>query len=65
MNRKAKAKLIVFEGPDGVGKTTLVSSTARFLRQSGVPFLSLSFPGQKTGTLGELVDRINQKPCVL
>jgi thymidylate kinase len=40
MNKTTKAKLIVFEGPDGVGKTTLVSSAAEFLRQSDVPFLS-------------------------
>jgi len=62
MNTKTKAKLIVFEGPDGVGKTTLVSSAAEFLRQSGVPFLSLSFPGKTPRTLGELVDRIHHTP---
>jgi dTMP kinase len=62
MNTKTKAKLIVFEGPDGVGKTTLISSAAQYLRQSGVPFLSLSFPGKTPGTLGELVDRIHHSP---
>src|ERR1700722_17129093 len=62
MNTKTKAKLIVFEGPDGVGKTTLISSAAQFLRQTGVPFLSLSFPGKTPGTLGELVDRIHHTP---
>jgi dTMP kinase len=52
-------KLIVFEGPDGVGKSTLVESTKEFLARRSVPFVSISFPGKEPGTLGWLVDQIH------
>jgi dTMP kinase len=55
-------KLIVFEGPDGVGKTTLIKDAADFLAGQNRPFISLSFPGKTRGTLGELVDRIHHAP---
>ncbi len=46
-------KLIVFEGPDGVGKTTLVSGVVTRLRHRGIPCGVFSFPGREPGTLGE------------
>lgn len=52
-------KLIIFEGPDGVGKTTLVENTVNFLHAQNAPFVSLSFPGKTVGTLGHLVDRLH------
>jgi dTMP kinase len=52
-------KLFVFEGPDGVGKSTLVQSTREFLTSRSIPFLTISFPGKEPGTLGWLVDQIH------
>jgi dTMP kinase len=52
-------RLIIFEGPDGVGKTTLVEATTDFVQALGVPLISLSFPGKTPGTLGHLVYRIH------
>jgi dTMP kinase len=51
-------KLIVFEGADGVGKSTLVGHTEALLRANGVLFDSYSFPGKTLGTLGWVVDQI-------
>ncbi|HET8925735.1 MAG TPA: dTMP kinase [Candidatus Acidoferrum sp.] len=54
-------KLIVFEGPDGVGKSTLVESCTEVFKQRGLSFLALSFPGKDAGTLGWLVDQIQHR----
>ena len=53
--RPAIGKLIVFEGNDGVGKTTLAQQLAARLRDSGVSCEYLSFPGKDLGSLGRLV----------
>jgi thymidylate kinase len=55
----SSGKLIVFEGPDGVGKSTLVESAIEFFKQRGRSFLDISFPGKEAGTLGWLVDQIH------
>jgi len=47
-------RLYVFEGADGVGKSTIIKSVAARLKDS-VGILSLSFPGQESGSLGKLV----------
>ena len=47
-----QSKLIVFEGPDGVGKTTLVDKTCKYLRDTNIAHEIFSFPGRKKGTLG-------------
>ncbi|MGE4544285.1 MAG: nucleotide kinase domain-containing protein [Pedobacter sp.] len=52
-------KLFVFEGPDGVGKSTLVEYVCRALKTDGVQVLTLSFPGRSRGSLGELVYRLH------
>jgi len=57
--------LFIFEGPDGVGKTTLVQSTCDLLRENNIPLLSLSFPGKTPGTLGYLIDRVHHSPTEL
>lgn len=58
----AEGRLIVFEGPDGVGKSTLAAAlTARF-RESGVPSDLMTFPGREPGTLGSLVYRVHHEP---
>jgi dTMP kinase len=54
--------LIVFEGPDGVGKSTLVKLLAEYLDSKKVPNQILSFPGDRPGTLGKLVYEIHHSP---
>lgn len=45
-------KLIVFEGPDGVGKTTLAHKVVEGLNHFGFPCSYYAFPGRENGTLG-------------
>jgi thymidylate kinase len=47
--------LIVFEGPDAEGKSTLLKSLQSILQNARVPTEFLSFPGDRPGTLGKLV----------
>ena len=60
---KEGGKLFIFEGPDGIGKSTLVQNTSDFLRASKIPFISLTSPGKLPGTIGQLVDRIHHTPA--
>ena len=53
--RQERGRLIVFEGADGVGKSTLVEQLTSRLREAGVPCEHLAFPGKQPGTLGHLV----------
>lgn len=57
-----KPHLIVFEGPDGVGKSTLVKLLAEHLNTKKIPNQILSFPGDRPGTLGNLVYEIHHSP---
>ena len=50
-----RGHLFVFEGPDGVGKTTLSRAFARELSEEGVPCEYLAFSGSAEGTLGKHV----------
>ena len=50
-----RGKLIVFEGPDRVGKSTLVEQLTIRLRMEGVTCEHLASPGKQAGTLGRLV----------
>jgi len=58
----AQGKLIVFEGPDGSGKSTLVQRTKDLLNSTGLACDCLSFPGHERGTLGHLVYRVHHTP---
>ena len=55
MKPPARGRLIVFEGPDRVGKSTLVEQLTIRLRKEGVTCEHLAFPGKQPGTLGQLV----------
>ena len=55
-------QLIVFEGPDGVGKTTLSKALAKRLQETGISCKYLSFPGKETGTIGRLVYEVHHFP---
>lgn len=48
-------KLFVFEGPDGVGKTTLCKEFSDHLSLKGITNKVLSFPGQRQGSLGKII----------
>lgn len=52
-------RLLVVEGPDGVGKSTICRGLVELLRSRGHDLLPLSFPGKEPGSLGELVYRIH------
>ena len=50
-----QGKLIVFEGPDGIGKSHLSGETCQWLNSRGVDAVEASFPGNADNTLGGLV----------
>jgi dTMP kinase len=57
-----RGKLIVFEGPDAVGKSTLVQYLKTLLEQDRLPNEILSFPGDRPGTIGKLVYDLHREP---
>jgi dTMP kinase len=62
MNR---GRLIVLEGPDGVGKSTLSGEIVRQLDEWGTRSVLATFPGRRRGTLGALVREIHHAPDAL
>ncbi len=54
-----RGKLVVFEGADGAGKTTLATAMETFLVDAGVECVRCAFPGMEAGTVGHLVYRIH------
>ena len=54
--------LFVFEGPDGVGKTTIIGKVFSDLAVQGLSVEKLSFPGKKPGTLGKLIYDLHHTP---
>lgn len=58
----SQGQLFIFEGPDGVGKTTLSSGVFESLVHAGKDVLYMSFPGQNDGTLGRLVYDLHHSP---
>lgn len=48
-----QGKLFVFEGPDGVGKSSLATKLVEHLNQNKCVAEYMAFPGKKPGTLGD------------
>lgn len=48
-------KLIILEGPDGVGKTTIAQALNNYFQARNISSDYMAFPGKKEGTLGYLV----------
>jgi thymidylate kinase len=57
-----RGKLIVFEGPDGVGKSTLIQNLRVLLEQDHLANEILSFPGDRPGSIGKLVYDLHHDP---
>lgn len=57
-----RGKLIVFEGRDSVGKSTLIRHLRELLEQKQIPKEILSFPGDRPGTIGKLVYELHHTP---
>ena len=55
-------QFIVFEGIDGVGKTTLTKRLVHDLRRDGIPCAAASFPGRERGTLAAHIYRLYHRP---
>lgn len=55
-----KGNLFIIEGPDGVGKTTIVQELRANLQNHNFEFLS--FPGRSEGTLGKLIYHLHHHP---
>ena len=56
------AQLIVLEGPDGVGKSTISFALYEKLSDSSLECEYFSFPGKETGTIGRLVYDLHHEP---
>lgn len=54
-NKLKQGKLLVFEGPDGVGKTTISHKIAKYLNANNEACKLMTFPGKELGTLGALI----------
>ena len=59
---KTNGKLIIFEGIDRVGKSTLSDELWRQLKTDGVDVVKFSYPGKEDGTLGKLIYDIHHNP---
>jgi thymidylate kinase len=55
--------LLVFEGPDGAGKSELAKRLADMLRGRGVECELIAFPGNRPRSLGRHVYRIHHEPA--
>lgn len=58
----ANSFVVAFEGPDGVGKSSLIQRLKHRLDRAGIPCEMASFPGRDTGSLGKLVYELHHSP---
>ena len=54
--------LIILEGPDEVGKSTLAGALTDELTSHGIPCIHTAFPGDAEATLGRLVNDVHHHP---
>lgn len=57
-----RGQLLIFEGPDGTGKTTLSLRLVEWLASQGCHARYVSSPGRIEGSLGELVYNLHHHP---
>jgi len=62
MKDRVPAQLLIFEGPDGSGKTTLSLRLVEWLTSQRQRARYVSFPGRVDGSLGGLVYDIHHRP---
>lgn len=62
LNLESRGRLIVFEGTDGSGKTTLAHKLTEWLIARGVKAEYHAFPGAENGTLGRHVYDLHHTP---
>jgi thymidylate kinase len=62
MKDKMSGQLLIFEGPDGTGKTTLSHRLVEWLTSQGQRARYVSSPGHIDGSLGQHVYRIHHHP---
>lgn len=58
-------KLVVIEGPDNVGKTTICRRFSAKLENLGIKNKAISFPGNRKGTLGKFIHDFHHKHATL
>jgi thymidylate kinase len=61
MNSK-EGKLIVFEGPDGVGKSSIAAGLYKHFLSQSIDCSLMSFPGNEEGTVGKLIYSLHHNP---
>lgn len=57
-----RPRLVVFEGPDGAGKSTLAKGLLEYFAENSLKAELFSFPGDKEGSLGKSVYDIHHYP---
>ena len=60
--RVERGRLVVFEGPDGAGKSTLAQCLVDHLVESRIRSEYAAFPGRKPGTIGQIIYEIHHDP---
>ena len=61
-DQSSPGHLIVLEGPDGVGKSTLSYALHKKLSEFSMQCEYLTFPGKEAGTIGRLVYDLHHRP---
>lgn len=61
IRNKASGRLIIFEGIDHVGKSTLISHIKTAYLNANKAVIDLQFPGKEEGTLGKLIYDIHHR----
>jgi thymidylate kinase len=52
----------IFEGPDGVGKSSIIEEVEKRLLEKDIKVCSLSFPGQRPHSVGKLIYDLHHEP---